>query len=158
MREQVAEVRPDLLRAVTELVGGDPFERVDESTRYAQPAILCASLASWSLLADRVDPVLMAGHSLGELSALAAAGAVDELDALALVVLRGRLMAESGAASGGGTMLAVIGGTPSRAARPAAPHGGTLANDNAPHQVVPPGAAPPPPAPPHEGQAARPRA
>jgi [acyl-carrier-protein] S-malonyltransferase len=136
MREQVADVRPDLLRAVTELVGEDPFERVDESTRFAQPAILCASLASWSLLADRVDPVVMAGHSLGELSALAAAGAVEELDALALVVLRGRLMAESGAASGGGTMLAVVGGTPARAAALAARNGVSVANDNAPDQVV----------------------
>jgi [acyl-carrier-protein] S-malonyltransferase len=136
MRDQVADVRPDLLAAACELVGEDPFARVDESTRFAQPAILCASLTSWSLLADRVDPVVMAGHSLGELSALAAAGALDELDALRLVVLRGRLMAESGAASGGGTMLAVVGGTPSRAAALAARHGVTVANDNAPDQVV----------------------
>jgi [acyl-carrier-protein] S-malonyltransferase len=136
MRDQVADVRPDLLAAVAELVGDDPFERVDESTAYAQPAILCASLASWSLLADRVDPAVMAGHSLGELSALAAAGALDEHDALRLVVLRGRLMAESGAASGGGTMLAVVGGTPARAAALAARHGVTVANDNAPDQVV----------------------
>jgi [acyl-carrier-protein] S-malonyltransferase len=136
MRDDVADARPDLLAAVCELVGDDPFERVDESTQYAQPAIFCASLTSWSRVADRLDPVAVAGHSLGELSALAAAGAIDELDALALVVLRGRLMAESGAASGGGTMLAVVGGTPSRAARLAARHGVTVANDNAPDQVV----------------------
>jgi [acyl-carrier-protein] S-malonyltransferase len=78
----------------------------------------------------------MAGHSLGELTALAAAGAVDERDALALVVLRGRLMAESGAASGGGTMLAVLRGTPARASALAARHGVVVANDNAPDQVV----------------------
>jgi [acyl-carrier-protein] S-malonyltransferase len=136
MRDEVADVRPDLLQAACELVGDDPFERVDESTRFAQPAIFCASLASWSRIADRVEPTRMAGHSLGELSALAAAGAIDDLEALELVVLRGRLMAESGAASGGGTMLAVVGGTPARAAALAARHGVTVANDNAPDQVV----------------------
>jgi malonyl CoA-acyl carrier protein transacylase len=136
MRDQVADARPDLLEAACELVGDDPFERVDESTRFAQPAILCASLASWSQVAGRLEPVAMAGHSLGELSALAAAGALDERDALELVVLRGALMAASGAASGGGTMLAVVGGTPARAAALAARHGVTVANDNAPDQVV----------------------
>jgi [acyl-carrier-protein] S-malonyltransferase len=136
MRDAVAAVRPDLLNAVGDLVGEDPFARVDESTRFAQPAIFCASLTAWSQIADRVEPRAMAGHSLGELSALAAAGAVDELQALELVVLRGKLMAESGAASGGGTMLAVVGGTPSRAAKLAARHGVTVANDNAPDQVV----------------------
>jgi [acyl-carrier-protein] S-malonyltransferase len=136
MRDDVARTRPDLLDAVIDLVGDDPFARVEESTAFAQPAIFCASLAGWSRVRDRVDPVAMAGHSLGELSALAAAGAVDELDALSLVVLRGRLMAESGAASGGGTMLAVLRGTPARAAALAARHGVTVANDNAPDQVV----------------------
>jgi len=136
MRDDVAQARPDLLDAVVDLVGDDPFARVEESTAFAQPAIFCASLATWSRVRDRVDPAAMAGHSLGELTALTAAGAVDELDALKLVVLRGRLMAESGAASGGGTMLAVLRGTPSRAAALAARHGVAVANDNAPDQVV----------------------
>jgi [acyl-carrier-protein] S-malonyltransferase len=132
----VATTRPDLFEAVCELVGDDPFQRVDESTRYAQPAIFCASLASWTRIADRVTPVVMAGHSLGELSALAAAGAVDEFDALRLVVLRAELMADSGQASGDGTMLALIGSTPARAAALAARHRVFVANDNAPDQVV----------------------
>jgi malonyl CoA-acyl carrier protein transacylase len=136
MRDDVADARPDLLEAVCELVGDDPFARIEASTAFAQPAIFCASLAAWTRVADRLDPVAMAGHSLGELTALTAAGALDELDALRLVVLRGRLMAESGAASGGGTMLAVTRGTPARAASLAARHGVTVANDNAPDQVV----------------------
>jgi [acyl-carrier-protein] S-malonyltransferase len=136
MRDDVADVRPDLLETVIELVGDDPFARVDESTAFAQPAIFCASLAAWTRVRDRIDPSAMAGHSLGEITALTAAGAIDELDALKLVVLRGRLMAESGAANGGGTMLAVLKGTPARAAALAARHGVTLANDNAPDQVV----------------------
>lgn len=136
MRDEVAATRPDLLQAVCDLVGDDPFARVDESTAFAQPAILTASLASWSRIADRVRPAAMTGHSLGELSALAAAGALSEQDALRLVVLRGRLMAEAGAASGGGTMLALVGGSPSTAAKIAARAGVTVANDNAPDQVV----------------------
>jgi [acyl-carrier-protein] S-malonyltransferase len=136
MRDIVATIRPDLLEAVCGLVGTDPFEHVDESTRYAQPAIFCASMASWTQIADRVAPVAMAGHSLGELSALAAAQGLDELDALRLVVLRADLMARSAQASGGGTMLAVVGGTPARAAALASRHGVVVANDNAPGQVV----------------------
>ncbi|MGH2840441.1 MAG: ACP S-malonyltransferase [Solirubrobacteraceae bacterium] len=136
MRALVAAVRPDLLDAAIELVGEDPFARVDESTRFAQPAILCASLAGWTRLRDHVDPVALAGHSLGEFSALAAAGALSDHDALRLVVLRGDHMAASGEASGGGTMLALMGASPAQSAALAARHGVSVANDNAPGQVV----------------------
>lgn len=136
MRERVHALRPDLLDAACEFVGEDPFERVGESTRFAQPAIFCASLAAWGQIEGLVDPDALAGHSLGELSALAAAGALDELDALKLVALRAKLMAQSGEASGGGTMLALVGGNPGRGRSLAARYGVTLANDNAPDQVV----------------------
>ncbi len=136
MRALVAAVRPDLLDAAIELVGEDPFPRVDESTRFAQPAILCASLAGWTRLRDHIDPVALAGHSLGEFSALAAGGAISDLDALRLVVMRGDHMAASGEASGGGTMLALMGASPAQASALAARHGVALANDNAPGQVV----------------------
>ena len=136
MREFVQSVRPDLLAAVTELVSEDPFPRVHESTRFAQPAIFCASLASWTLLRRSVNPVVLAGHSLGELSALAAAEVLDEHDALRLVTLRGHLMDVSGEASRGGTMLAVNDASPAEAAALAARHDVSVANDNAPGQVV----------------------
>src|SRR5918998_167363 len=136
MRALVAAVRPDLLEAATDLIGEDPFPRVDESTRFAQPAILCASLAGWTRLRDHVDPVALAGHSLGEFSALAAAGALSDHDALRLVVIRGDHMAASGEASGGGTMLALLGASPAQAEALAARHGVSIANDNAPGQVV----------------------
>jgi malonyl CoA-acyl carrier protein transacylase len=136
MRALVAAVRPDLLEAATELIGEDPFPRVDESTRFAQPAILCASLAGWTRLRDHVDPVALAGHSLGEFSALAAAGVISDLDALRLVVIRGDHMAASGEASGGGTMLALLGASPAQSEALAARHGVSIANDNAPGQVV----------------------
>jgi malonyl CoA-acyl carrier protein transacylase len=141
MRELVAAVRPDLVRQVTPLVGEDPFARADESarfesTRFAQPAIFCASLAGWERMRDHVDPVAFAGHSLGELTALVAAGALDERDGLRLVVLRGLLMSISGEHAGGGTMLAVLGATPAQAAAVAARNGVSVANDNAPGHVV----------------------
>jgi malonyl CoA-acyl carrier protein transacylase len=136
MRELVADVRPDLLAAAIELVGEDPFPRVAESTRFAQPAIFCASLAGWTLIREHVEPLALAGHSLGELSALAAAQVIDEIDALRLVTLRGHLMDVSCTASRGGTMLAVQGASPAQAAALAARHDVSVANDNSPSQVV----------------------
>jgi [acyl-carrier-protein] S-malonyltransferase len=136
MRDLVAAVRPDLLDAAIELVGEDPFPRVAESTRFAQPAILCASLAAWTRLRDHVDPIALAGHSLGEFSALAAAGALSDEDALRLVVLRGDHMAASGEAAGGGTMLALMGASSDQTQALAERHGVSVANDNAPGQVV----------------------
>jgi malonyl CoA-acyl carrier protein transacylase len=132
MRGSVAEVRPDLLAAATEIVGADPFARADESTQFAQPAIFCASLAGWVAL-GRPEGDYMAGHSLGELGALVAAGALSERDGLELVVLRGRLMAS---ADDGG-MVALMGrGAAEHAPELAAAHGLAVANDNSPQQVV----------------------
>ena len=50
MRDDVAARDPSLLERVTELVGEDPFARVEENTRFAQPAIFCASLVGWDAL------------------------------------------------------------------------------------------------------------
>ena len=93
MRELVAQRAPELLEKVTELVGEDPFAHVEENTRFAQPAIFCASVVGWDALDLR--PSFGAGHSLGELAALVAAGVLKREDALELVVLRGRLMGEA---------------------------------------------------------------
>jgi [acyl-carrier-protein] S-malonyltransferase len=136
MRELVARVRPELLELAVQAVGEDPFPRADEGTNFAQPAIFCASLAGWEAL-GRPSAELMAGHSLGELGALVAAGALDEREGLELVALRGRLMHESGMASGDGSMLALLGaGASERAAEIAEGAELTVANDNSPTQVV----------------------
>ena len=143
MRELVARVRPDLLELAAEVVGEDPFPRVDDGTNFAQPAIFCASLAGWTALGSPLGE-MMAGHSLGELSALVAAGALRERDALELVALRGRLMHESGLAArsgrgpaGDGSMVAVLGaGASEHAAEIADASGLTVANDNSPLQIV----------------------
>jgi [acyl-carrier-protein] S-malonyltransferase len=131
MRDDVARALPDLLEQCIELVGEDPFARVDESTRFAQPAIFCAGIAGWTKL--DIEPVMAAGHSLGEFGALVAAGVLSTEDALRLVVLRGRLMA---GADDAGSMLALLGGTPDDARAIADAAGVTVANDNAPGQVV----------------------
>jgi malonyl CoA-acyl carrier protein transacylase len=135
MRDDVAKLRPDLLDLVSDAVGEDPFPRADADTRFAQPAILVASLAYRATL-DTDDPVAYAGHSLGELTALAAAGAITEPDAVRLAALRGRLMSESGKRKGDGTMLAALGGDVETVTRIAHDTDVVVANDNAPGQLV----------------------
>ena len=135
--EHARAVRPDLVDRACELAGDDPFARAADSTRYAQPAIFVASLAGWAEREHELDDVTaMAGHSLGELSALVAAGALPAEDGLRLVVLRGRLMADAAEASSDGGMVALLGGSPATAQELAASHGCTIANDNAPGQLV----------------------
>ena len=135
-RERVERVLPELARLADELAGDDCFARASEATRFAQPAIFLSSLAAFADLEEPEHAVAFAGHSLGELSALAAAGVLRFEDAVELVVLRGRLMDESGRASGDGTMLALLRGTPEVAAAVAAQAGVWVANDNAPGQIV----------------------
>jgi [acyl-carrier-protein] S-malonyltransferase len=133
-RELVADLRPDLLDLATELVGEDPFERMSEGTAYAQPAVYCASMAGYEQL-GRPHTEYFAGHSLGEIGALAAADAIDDADGLRIVVARGRVMEDAASAGEPGAMLAV-GSDHDRAEALAAEHGLTLANENSPQQFV----------------------
>src|SRR5215207_1183409 len=133
-RELVADTRPDLLELAGELVGEDPFERMAEGTAYAQPVVYCASIAGYEQLGrPRAD--YFAGHSLGEIGALAAAGAIDDRDGLRIVVARGRAMEEAARRSEPGGMLAVGCDRPG-AESLADRHGLTLANENSPEQFV----------------------
>jgi len=139
MRDTVAAVAPDLLEQVIAVVGSDPFTQVDDGTAFAQPAIFCASLAGWRSLdaGEREAASFFAGHSLGELGALVAAGCLSERDGLELVALRGRLMQEAGESAGAGGMVAVLGrDAAAQAPQLAADHGLAVANDNSPQQVV----------------------
>lgn len=136
MRDDVVRVRPDLLGLAVQTVGEDPFERAAEGTNFAQPAIFCASLAGWHAL-GRPPGDAMAGHSLGELAALVAAGALDERDGLKLVTLRGRLMHQAERLNGDGGMVALLGpGAAEHGEEIASAQGLTVANDNSPQQVV----------------------
>lgn len=135
LRDRVERVLPELLELAVELVGEDPFPRVAESTRFAQPSIYCASLAGWAEYGALTRPSVLAGHSLGELSALVAAGALDRESGLALAVCRGELMGSAQPREEQG-MLAVLGAEESLPARLAAEHDVVVANDNAPGQIV----------------------
>jgi [acyl-carrier-protein] S-malonyltransferase len=136
MRDLVVEVAPELLSIAVEVVGEDPFPRAGEGTNFAQPAIFCASLAGWAALGHPQGD-LMAGHSLGELAALVAAGSLSEREGLELVALRGRLMQEAGERAGDGGMVALLGaGAAEHAAEIADARGLAVANDNSPQQVV----------------------
>jgi malonyl CoA-acyl carrier protein transacylase len=134
LRELVAEQRPDLLELADELTGADPFARIVDGTRFAQPVVYCAALAGLERL-GRPAADLYAGHSLGEISALAAAGAVDDHDGLRIVVARGELMDAAAADGPSGGMLAV-GGDREQATTLARRVGLELANENSPEQFV----------------------
>ena len=128
----VAAHCPDLLEQARAELGVDPFDRIGDGTRFAQPAIYCASLAHWKRAGSPVGE-RVAGHSLGELAALVAGGALAAADGLRLAVVRGQLMEEASEAHPGG-MLAALGG--GEEVPEAADLGLVLANENAPGQVV----------------------
>ncbi|MGE5407145.1 MAG: ACP S-malonyltransferase [Syntrophothermus sp.] len=130
---------PELVAQARDRLGADPFERIGDGTRFAQPAIFCASLAHYRQAGSPAAGQI-AGHSLGELAALVAGGALEPGEGLRLAVVRGELMDEAAARTPGG-MMAVLGGEDSRVHELAAGFGLTVANDNAPGQMVLSGAA-----------------
>jgi [acyl-carrier-protein] S-malonyltransferase len=107
-----------------------------QATENAQPAILFHSLALLRLLAGRLRPSLVAGHSMGEFAALTAGEALDPLDALAAVRARGAAM--SAAAPSASGMIAVLGLADDAVERICTSSAGlvVVANYNAPGQVV----------------------
>jgi [acyl-carrier-protein] S-malonyltransferase len=117
-------------------------------TKHAQPAILTASIAALAALREARPelgaPSYAAGHSLGEYSALVAAGALAFEDAVKLVHLRGRAMQEA-VPPGRGGMAAIMGGDPAAVSAlcTEAAAGDVLspANFNAPGQIVISGSA-----------------
>lgn len=95
-------------RSLKELMFHGPDEELTQ-TEYAQPALLLMSSALQELLKEKgIRPVMAAGHSLGEYSALVTAGTLKLDDALRLVNKRGKLM-ERAFPKGKGTMAAVLG-------------------------------------------------
>jgi [acyl-carrier-protein] S-malonyltransferase len=150
MGADVLAARSDLLGEAADEVLGWPLrglclegpESALVRTDRAQPALFAVSFALWDELRGRAPhpPAAAAGHSLGEYTALAAAGAISFVEGLRLVAARGRAMAAAAAREESG-MAALLGGD--RAAANALVEacrsaGGRLwiANINAPGQIV----------------------
>lgn len=113
---ETAEVRDTFVEA-SEVLGLDLWQLCQQGpeaelnqTQNTQPAMLAAGVAVWRLWQARggAEPALMAGHSLGEYTALVASGSLTLADAVALVHERGRLMQEA-VPEGTGAMAAILG-------------------------------------------------
>ena len=111
-----SDIAKDMIRKASDRLGINFEELLFEEnenlgkTEYTQPAILLVSAIAYELFKDKCDikPEFLLGHSLGEFSALVAAGAIDYLDAIELVHKRGLFMNE--ACSGGNAgMMALVG-------------------------------------------------
>lgn len=114
-----------------------PMEELTQTINL-QPAMAAVDLCCWQALRKAgVEPMAVAGHSLGEYPALAACGAITQEDCISLVSLRGRLM-EREAQANPGAMSAIIGLDPEQVAALTQEAGGMVqpANYNTPVQTV----------------------
>ncbi|MDD3269175.1 MAG: ACP S-malonyltransferase [Syntrophomonadaceae bacterium] len=122
---------------LSELCFAGPEAQLNK-TEFAQPALLATSIAAYEVVKKHgIKATMMAGLSLGEYSALAAAGAVSLAEALPLVQNRARLMQEA-VPPGEGAMAAVVGLDPDRVKEACLQTGGNvaIANYNCPGQLV----------------------
>jgi [acyl-carrier-protein] S-malonyltransferase len=128
-----------------QLVQNGPESDLNQTDK-TQPAMLAAGIAVWRVwqAENSFQPTFLAGHSLGEYSALVAAGAIDFQDAIKLVAKRGELMQEA-VPAGEGAMAAILGLEDAQVinlCKQASIHGVVEAvNFNSPGQVVIAGAA-----------------
>jgi len=134
--------------SLSKLMWDGPADELNDTVN-TQPALYIHSLAAWRVLSLRfpdLRPAALAGHSLGELSALAASGALTFADGLRLVRTRGQLMKRAGELAPGGMAAILNLDIPtlekvcSEASREGEPV--QVANDNCPGQVVISGAKP----------------
>ena len=109
LRETFNEARGVLGYDLWELISAGPAEQLN-ATEYTQPALLAACIGLWRLWRQRggAEPTVVSGHSLGEFTALVAAGALEFAEALALVRTRGQLM-QAAVPEGSGAMAAILG-------------------------------------------------
>ncbi len=115
--ENYAPVLSDVFKRASRALNEDLWEIVSrdshgllDQTQYTQPALLAASYVIWTIWQKNAKskPSFLAGHSLGEYTALVCAEALSFEDAVALVSLRGRLMQEA-VPEGKGAMAAIVG-------------------------------------------------
>ncbi|MDH4393929.1 MAG: ACP S-malonyltransferase [Aquabacterium sp.] len=109
VRATLEEASTALGEDVAQLIAAGPKELLDLTTN-TQPVMLTAAVAAWRawLAEGGAQPVAVAGHSLGEYSALVAAGALSLADALPLVRLRAQAMQQA-VPVGQGAMAAILG-------------------------------------------------
>lgn len=109
VRSTFDEASAALGRDLWQLVGEGPAEALNQTVN-TQPLMLTAGIAVWRLWLDKGGPrpAMVAGHSLGEYSALVAAGALTLKEAVPLVELRAKAMQEA-VPAGDGAMAAVLG-------------------------------------------------
>ncbi|MFA0438569.1 [acyl-carrier-protein] S-malonyltransferase [Vibrio sp. 10N.286.49.C2] len=109
VKETFAEASAALGYDLWALVQNGPAEDLNQTHR-TQPALLASSVAIWRVWQQQglEQPSMIAGHSLGEYSALVCAGVIDFKEAIKLVQLRGQLMQEA-VPAGVGAMYAIIG-------------------------------------------------
>ncbi|MGI5274490.1 ACP S-malonyltransferase [Nonomuraea sp. CA-218870] len=147
-RDRLDEIDAMLSRPISPLCARGPLDRL-VSTEHAQVAVTACNLAALAVLTEEgYEPAIVAGHSVGELTALHAAGALTLAATVRLVETRSRLMAEAGRGEGPavrGGMRAVMGLPVERveelaeaAAAPGEP--AVVALENAPGHVVVSGA------------------
>jgi len=106
-RERFEQADEALGFALSKLCFEGPDDEL-KKTENTQPALVAVSIAAWTVLRNEIgDPAYVAGHSLGEYSALVAAGSLDFGDALRLVRKRGRYMQEA-VPQGVGAMAALL--------------------------------------------------
>ncbi len=138
-REVFDEADASLGFSLSRLCFEGPEEELTK-THNVQPAILVVSIACLKALetaaiANLPSPAFLAGHSLGEYTALVAAGALDLADAVVLVRERGRLMYEAGIRNPG-SMLAIIGLDEETVQDVCVQTGTEISNVNCPGQIV----------------------
>ncbi|WP_269790362.1 ACP S-malonyltransferase [Stenotrophomonas sp. Iso1] len=140
VRETFAEASEGAGVDLWALSQGGPEEQLNR-TEFTQPALLAASIAVWRLWNAQggAKPAVLAGHSLGEYTALVAAGALTLRDGAHLVRLRGQLMQDA-APAGIGAMAAVLGAEDALVLEICAEAAGSQvvvpANFNSPGQIV----------------------
>ena len=143
VRQRFDEANDALDFDIVSIMLEGPAERLAQ-TEVTQPALLTVGVALWDAWRGRggPKPALLAGHSLGEYTALAVAGSLSFQDAVRLVHQRGRYMQEA-VPVGEGAMAAVLGLEDDAVARCCSAADGVVApaNLNAPGQVVISGAA-----------------
>lgn len=128
VEETSAAIELDLMHLGTQ-AGADEIN----NTAVAQPLIVIAGFLGYRALG--ITPSLVAGHSVGEITAAGFAGVISEADALSLVRTRGKEMAEVAATTDSG-MSAILGGERADVLAAITQHGLVAANDNGAGQIV----------------------